>query len=493
MSEFSELLDYYIKTKNIKIQALSHLCSLDRSTMYKFINGTRTPSSLETVHSLSRHMALSPTENAGLLEAYYISAIGKTTYYQRKNTLDFLLYLSENQEFTRTFSPPEYAMANFSDMDCELLPLSGQSQINNMIYYVLAGEAALANGQIRLIVQADTPYLFDLLFSLGQSANHSKPVSSLTIEHIICLSHTDTNFAASAQSHNISCLKAILPLFACPWTYKPYFYYDNPVSHFSRLSITPFLVLTSRHAVAFSTDMKHGFFYQEPDTVSAFHNIFEAQLTHTSVLGQKISGDAVDPDLYLDIENENITISYLIQAEPLFRALLEPVHIEKYVTAKIPNRKESVKLIAGNLRDYFDSNENMPFVSTFTENGILNFIKTGTFSETPHGFFEPISYEDCLYLLEKMYQLALQGYFLLLKNSLSNFSLSAHIDISKSYVAFLLMNAKDDLTAFLIRETYLIEGFFDFASSMQESGLAASTEESAAYLKSILDNPPKRF
>ena len=45
MSEFSDLLSSYIEEKEIKVYALLEYCNLDRSTMYKIINGKRNPTS----------------------------------------------------------------------------------------------------------------------------------------------------------------------------------------------------------------------------------------------------------------------------------------------------------------------------------------------------------------------------------------------------------------------------------------------------------------
>lgn len=39
MSEFSDLLSSYIDEKEIKVYSLLEYCNLDRSTMYKIING----------------------------------------------------------------------------------------------------------------------------------------------------------------------------------------------------------------------------------------------------------------------------------------------------------------------------------------------------------------------------------------------------------------------------------------------------------------------
>ena len=45
MSEFSEILSQHIHNKDIKTYALAQYCGLDRSNMYKVINGKRKPTS----------------------------------------------------------------------------------------------------------------------------------------------------------------------------------------------------------------------------------------------------------------------------------------------------------------------------------------------------------------------------------------------------------------------------------------------------------------
>lgn len=59
-------------------------CKLDRSTMYKIINGKRNPSSFELVQKMADFMCLTPAESKEFFKAYRISLIGRETYYRRK-------------------------------------------------------------------------------------------------------------------------------------------------------------------------------------------------------------------------------------------------------------------------------------------------------------------------------------------------------------------------------------------------------------------------
>ena len=49
MSVFSDTLTRYIEHKNIKVFSLAKYCNLDRSTMYKILNGKRNPPSSEVL------------------------------------------------------------------------------------------------------------------------------------------------------------------------------------------------------------------------------------------------------------------------------------------------------------------------------------------------------------------------------------------------------------------------------------------------------------
>ena len=89
MSEFSDLLSSYIDEKKIKVYALLEYCNLDRSTMYKIINGKRNPSSEAVFQKITEFLHLTPVEYRRFKEAYLISKLGKDLYYRRKYTENF--------------------------------------------------------------------------------------------------------------------------------------------------------------------------------------------------------------------------------------------------------------------------------------------------------------------------------------------------------------------------------------------------------------------
>ena len=90
MSVFSDLLKNYIHEKNVKVMSLAHYCNLERSTVYKFINGKREPMSVELVEQIAYFIKLTPLESYQLKEAWKVARMGERPYYIRKSIEHFM-------------------------------------------------------------------------------------------------------------------------------------------------------------------------------------------------------------------------------------------------------------------------------------------------------------------------------------------------------------------------------------------------------------------
>ena len=88
--DFAKVLSDYIHEKKVNVYSMAQFCDLDRSTMYKFINGKRRPSSISLVRKMADFMLLTPAEYQLLSEAYRISLVGPEIYFRRKYIWKFL-------------------------------------------------------------------------------------------------------------------------------------------------------------------------------------------------------------------------------------------------------------------------------------------------------------------------------------------------------------------------------------------------------------------
>ena len=67
MSVFSDLLSEYITMKDVGVYPLSQFCGLDRSFMYKIINGKRNPSGEDVVRKMAQVVLMLKTAQPMLL------------------------------------------------------------------------------------------------------------------------------------------------------------------------------------------------------------------------------------------------------------------------------------------------------------------------------------------------------------------------------------------------------------------------------------------
>ena len=95
MSVFSDTLTRYIEHKNIKVFSLAKYCNLDRSTMYKILNGKRNPPSSEVFEKMTQFMHLTPIEYNFLKETLEITQVGPDTYYTRKSVENFICHFPD--------------------------------------------------------------------------------------------------------------------------------------------------------------------------------------------------------------------------------------------------------------------------------------------------------------------------------------------------------------------------------------------------------------
>ena len=96
MTEFSDFLKNLIHSKeNMSVNSLIKYCNIDRSTMYKIINGTRRPPKHEIFVKMAEFFQLTPSEYQKFSETYHISLTTPSSYYRRKSVEEFFIHFPD--------------------------------------------------------------------------------------------------------------------------------------------------------------------------------------------------------------------------------------------------------------------------------------------------------------------------------------------------------------------------------------------------------------
>lgn len=475
MSEFSELLTYYIHSKDIKTQELAHYCGLDRSNMYKVICGKRKPSSEEMVDKICKFLHLLPAEETELREAYEIAVLGHDNYYRRKDVLKF-------------FSEFRLTQTSFSGSDTvvgvELAPngtliLNSRHEINHALSHIISHELSDSSGHLRLLFQPDFDYLMSFL------AAESSRTSGARIEHIICLNN-DSKATQSRRNYNLYCLKQVLPLYGSSPKYNCYYYYDNVASKTENISIFPYIVIARKYACLLSPDIQRGYITTESASIRMLKEIFDRHMTRLTPLLNRI--DSVFSQLEYTVSlHPGHETAYSFQMTPCLTPFISQRFMEKYIAPDISNRAlfiEKFKNYTQQLSTVHDA-DNITYI--FSLKGVLNFIKTGKISEYPADAYLPLELPDRIFLIRQLLYACRQKKYKLLKDNIGTIENELFLFVSqkRGYLMFPVDSGRN-LVYLDIAEPGLLFTFYDFCESLNDK-MFYTAEETARLLQKILE------
>lgn len=480
MSDFSEMLSFAIKSRNINVNEMIQYCGIDRSTMYQIIRGKRKPANMRLVEEIAAFMELSPSERQRFIDTYEITRIGKEKFYSRKSVYQFLLDfdLLNSKDFLKLDTPP-FIDVPFCDADSKsLICLSRQSQISAYIHRIFKQESSKEYGKIYIIAQPkhlDKINLSAYLLNFGDN---------ISIQHILCMDNSK-DILSSEQNYNINCFKTLLPFYGMQYEYIPYYYYDQVSSHFGSFNLMPCLFLTSSEAVVCSDDLMEGFYFSSPDVISSLSRYFHNALSNAKPLSTSFRSvlDTFLQNFYHKTSSQ--TMQYYLAAEPCLIRFFRDEILEQHLKSDIPDRENVLELLKAYVRKQKSFKNYYYF---FTKKGMENFLETGRLHEIPDEIYEAFHYSDRIDFLRQLYEEnQAQPRTFLLKGNLADIPDNFNLFGSAS-TGFLLFSKYYGLPSFLLlQEPKIIQSFYDFLSSIIENHLATSLEETQQYLKDLLE------
>lgn len=469
MTSFSALLSALVDQKNIQIYPLTQYCSLDRSTMYKYLNGKRLPPKQALVERIADYMRLSPSEYEELITAWKIAQVGEENYYNRRNVENFILNFPDVSKIDPVIlsSASGSAETESGKTSAGCQALTSQTMVNNALSRMILKEAAKENGRLALLLQPDNEYLFHFLSSLGESE------CTLSIEQILCLNNS-SQLDKNHQSPNLMYLQAVLPLYIRALDYTIYYYYDNVESHFSSFNGLSCLILTSDAAVACTSDYRTGIFYSQTETVQLLWELFRSYKGKCSPLFHPIR--SVTDELHmLQTLGQSTEVNYAVQPEPCLMPFITPDMVEKYVYPELPDRETLVPMLTDFLAFQKKGILSNHFHVYHTLDGICSFLATGKISEIPEGLCAPFSPEDRKLLITRMLENPQKNYQLL-RGPLQYLPHNFHLYVSPSGGYLLFTNRLNQTVYLLFEEPGLLASFLDYLNNLDVNCLYTSEQ-----------------
>lgn len=476
MSDFSQLLSCHIHSKDIKTYALAQYCGLDRSNMYKIINGKRKPSSRELVLKICKFMQLSHAEQKEMEQAYEITLIGHDTYYRRKAVIDFF----------NNFCLSKLNLPVLSELNTEILfekgsvTLNTMAEVNRSLLYIISLEAKKSNGTIDLLVQPDCDFLMNIL------AAENYDCSQTTIRHIICLNNS-TSESSTYPNYNLHCLEKILPLYSNVDKYNCFYYYDHIDSKCSKFTLFPYVIITSQFACLLTGDMTQGILTNAPESLTLFKDIFNQYLSMASPLLRPIN-DVTEQISYLNNISHVVRSGYSFQMVPCLTPYLTHDILDKYIIQELPNRSEFIQAMDNYIKVFLSSYmtpDNITYI--FSLNGVKKFLDTGRVSEYPYDIYHPLEMTDRIHLIRKlMLNLPIQNYRVL-KKDIGHLDNEIFLQVTQPMGYIMFSTPQDHRLIYLdIEEPGLLYTFWDFCETLDDA-LFYTTTEAIEILRDLIE------
>lgn len=478
MSVFSDTLNEYVTSKEIKIFPMAKYCGLDRSTMYKLISGKRNPPARDIFDKIVQFMHLTPAEAQHLEEAWKVTRIGPEIYYKRKSVENFIQHFPSHS----SISPDEFVFSSkivrsMPETDC--IALTSIQQVNYFIHKMFLTEASRASGKISLLLQPEHEFVFHLLSTLA-------PSDTLEVQHILCLNSKDT-FTRQHELVNLKYLYEIFPIYMSGLNYTLWYYYDNIQAHYHSLNVFPCMILTSDVALMCSADGQSGIFYQNTDIL---HMLQEMYNTYLEQCSQLFLTTVFAPDNFSNVfrilfEVDTATPTFALQPEVCITPFISRDILKQAFNYNLPNSEEILTKAAvafeGNKKRLTNS---QTFVY-FTADGLMQFASSGRTAEIPEIFYHRFTVEQRVQMLHGVAESCRNGSYRILQKPLNHLPANLHLCIRGTVGTLIFQKYNGEVMLFTIQEYGLLETFLDYLENM-EANRFYSTDDAAAYVENII-------
>lgn len=459
MSKFSDLLNTYIEERGVKIYPLAQYCKIDRSAVYRFINGTRIPSEQSVVQQMADYLKLTPQQKARFYEAWEIANIGESLWHQRKAAEHFLLNFPKTDAVLP--EQPWNSSENFLPTTKTAVLLKSKEEIRTFLETMLIRESVSAKPELMLLLQPEHTDPADLLLGDPRSKNFD-------ICNIVCLNNHNPAAAQNISSYNIECLEKLMSLYVHQKGFCSQYYYDDVTMHFHSVSLMPCMILTGSSAITCSADLSFGIAHTDPAVIAMLRDVFRKYKASSHPLADKSSWNT--PKFENQLRRFSSRESVLFGPEPYICSWLTSEILQKYLTEDSMQSKETLSAFSSYLSAWKDCAETSEITWYTTRSSLEYFMATGRIASLPEGLMRPLSCHDRHLYLEYLFTQAKNRPIHLIKGPLERAGSHFHLYINAQTVLLTFPESGYSISGLTVREPSLVDSFSDLFTYLKESG-----------------------
>lgn len=251
MNAFASKLQTLLDEKQFKILDLERFTGINRSVLYKYLNGQREPTSVEVVYQIADCLCLNHLQREELTESFYLTRMGPLSYYGRKEVIRFYQEVSMARDYeTSPFLP----FASIQLEPKQRIVLNGTQNVNLALEYFLYMAAQQESGEDSIISEN---LVDDVTLSIIQKIGKQYP--DFHCCHLIMLDDSiERTVEQSHQIYNIHMLTKLLPVSPQFPNYQVYYRYGSIQAEKNDPAYLPNVVIAGEYVIQYSSNHRYG-------------------------------------------------------------------------------------------------------------------------------------------------------------------------------------------------------------------------------------------
>ncbi len=482
MSDFSIFLEQLIRENGYSIYGFAQEAGVDRPTLHRVLKGQLTPST-SFFQKIVKTLRLFPREREQLTQNYNILKNGESVFRQR-------IYIKERLEHLNDFIAcrPQLSgdavAAGENGLPTEPIAcIRGEYRVESVIRQVLLEEL---KGQKRPVISTNIlegpSYVGRALLQL-----YLEREGQLEIRHLIRF-----HKSIGSHMHNLTMLfDALLFSFSPGDGYRPCFYYENVSQYTDPASLFHSYLMTKKHVLCLSEDLKVAALIQEPQTRACYEQCFQRTIAAAEPLLQRAAsleeGYRIEEAFYRGKEAR--TLFSVSGGLPCLYFCCTPEILRTVGRFEYPQGRALFEITCQHYERLAQSIKTSAAVTTV--DSFRSFLQTGRVHTFPAKYVRPFDLSTRIVILERLLDLIHTGRIkLYLINPVRfHFPEQISIHVSEDQKCIVYANPTSGYewgTSVQVKEKTLRKALLDFTVSLPESELVYTARESEGILRNLM-------
>lgn len=472
MTNFAKSLEKHIYRSALTESQLAKISGFNRSYIALIKNGQRIPADMEKVRKLIGALNLSPYEHDALWKEYLKARYGEENFELQRQMVSFI----ESFGHLSAISMMSKYHHEIPDIKC----VNNRIDLEYIVKAVVENEALKENGNLRMIVQADFDFIFNLLPYVYRNSK------GLTIDRIICL---EGAAEYNEMVYNLKFFEKMIPIILSEkeLRYHINYYYDKVTSHFASSILMPYVIIASDYVINISVDLNCALISRDAEVIDLYNHLYDMRKRECRPMIQSICENMDYIQLCQDQPEVNADTVYSIGSQPCFGLFDVESMFFKYISNdSIQSAYQLQQLVQANKQ--FVTDKKIPVVSYFSKKGLERLMEDGIVQEVPKELYTALDMDDRRKLVKMLIEAIRAGWYTayLMNENCIRYPENLIVTTKEMTSVNIFYLPDKNESRFALREQSLSKMIYEFLVNFQKSTFVFNKDDTLLYLENLI-------